>query len=152
MYPFYSLTRGVNQAAHPEIQGVSVGAILSNYQRVRVEHVYVLCRDSGSYVLTIFASCSRLGLTSLAYLWQRNQAELLDEMIQGGMEAILIKVAGIGLTPDHLGKTLAQMQPHLIKLVGFQFFFFPSESTLKTHHRIIVMVLMYVERVVSTSR
>ena len=24
---------------HPEIQGVSVGAILSNYQRVRVEHV-----------------------------------------------------------------------------------------------------------------
>lgn len=107
---------------------------------------------SGSYVLTIFASCSRLGLTSLAYLWQRNQAELLDEMIQAGMEAILIKVAGIGLTPDHLGKTLAQMQPHLIKLVGFQFFFFPSESTLKTHHRIIVMVLMYVERVVSTSR
>lgn len=29
------------QAAHPELQGVSVGAILSNYQRVRVEHVSV---------------------------------------------------------------------------------------------------------------
>jgi diphthine-ammonia ligase len=27
------------QANHPNIQGVSVGAILSNYQRVRVEHV-----------------------------------------------------------------------------------------------------------------
>lgn len=26
---------------HPDIEGVSVGAILSNYQRVRVEHVYV---------------------------------------------------------------------------------------------------------------
>lgn len=24
---------------HPDIKGVSVGAILSNYQRVRVEHV-----------------------------------------------------------------------------------------------------------------
>jgi diphthine-ammonia ligase len=38
-------------------------------------------------------------------------------MIQIGMEVILIKVAGIGLLPQHLGKTLAQMQPHLIKLV-----------------------------------
>lgn len=25
---------------HSDVQGVSVGAILSNYQRVRVEHVY----------------------------------------------------------------------------------------------------------------
>ena len=30
---------GFAQVNHPEIQGVSVGAILSNYQRVRVEHV-----------------------------------------------------------------------------------------------------------------
>ncbi len=30
------------QTHHPEVLGVSVGAILSNYQRVRVEHVYVL--------------------------------------------------------------------------------------------------------------
>lgn len=26
----------------PDVQGVSVGAILSNYQRVRVEHVCVI--------------------------------------------------------------------------------------------------------------
>ena len=30
------------QTEHPDVQGVSVGAILSNYQRVRVEHVCVL--------------------------------------------------------------------------------------------------------------
>jgi diphthine-ammonia ligase len=36
--------------------GVSAGAILSDYQRVRVESV-----------------CSRLGLTSLAFLWRRDQ-------------------------------------------------------------------------------
>ncbi|KAJ3563369.1 hypothetical protein NP233_g8983 [Leucocoprinus birnbaumii] len=94
----YELLASV-KAAHPDVQGVSVGAILSNYQRVRVEHV-----------------CSRLGLTPLAYLWQRDQAELLNEMVEAGMEAILIKVAGIGLTPQHLGKTLSQMQPHLTKL------------------------------------
>ncbi|GJE84099.1 diphthine--ammonia ligase [Phanerochaete sordida] len=87
------------KAAHPDVQGVSVGAILSNYQRVRVEHV-----------------CRRLSLTPLCYLWQRDQAELLAEMVEAGLEAILIKVAGIGLTAKHLGKTLAQMQPTLLKL------------------------------------
>ncbi|CAE6401204.1 unnamed protein product [Rhizoctonia solani] len=80
--------------AHPDVQGVSVGAILSNYQRVRVDHV-----------------CQRLGLTPLCYLWQRDQRELMSEMIAAGVEAILIKVAGIGLKEQHLGKTLAQMEP-----------------------------------------
>ena len=40
-------------------------------------------------------------------------------MIEGGMDAILIKVAGIGLTTKHLGKTLVQMQSTLLKLVSF---------------------------------
>lgn len=40
-------------------------------------------------------------------------------MVEAGMEAIIIKVAGIGLTTKHLGKTLAQMQPTLTKLVCF---------------------------------
>ena len=31
-----------SQARHPDVQGVSVGAILSSYQRVRVEHVLVI--------------------------------------------------------------------------------------------------------------
>ena len=38
-------------------------------------------------------------------------------MIESGMEAILIKVAGAGLTQFHLGKTLSQMQATLLKLV-----------------------------------
>lgn len=92
------------QSQHPDVKGVSVGAILSNYQRVRVEHV-----------------CQRLSLIPLSYLWQRDQAELLSEMIAAGMEAILIKVAGIGLTIKHLGKTLTEMQPTLTTLVGEAF-------------------------------
>ena len=67
--------------------GVAVGAILSDYQRVRVESV-----------------CQRLGLTPLAYLWQRDQSDLLQEMIQAGMESILVKVACLGLDKRHLGK------------------------------------------------
>merc|ERR1719203_2102313 len=54
------------------VTGVSVGAILSDYQRVRVEDV-----------------CRRLGMTSLAYLYRRDAEELLEEMIGAGMECIL---------------------------------------------------------------
>lgn len=76
------------------VEAVSVGAILSDYQRVRVENV-----------------CSRLQLQPLAYLWRRDQAALLKEMISSGVHALLIKVAAFGLDPGkHLGKTLAEME------------------------------------------
>ncbi|XP_061223654.1 diphthine--ammonia ligase isoform X2 [Neopsephotus bourkii] len=82
------------------VEGVSVGAILSDYQRVRVEDV-----------------CRRLNLQPLAYLWRRNQEILLKEMISSNIQAIIIKVAAFGLDPDkHLGKTLDQMMPHLLEL------------------------------------
>ncbi|TDH69588.1 hypothetical protein CCR75_003929 [Bremia lactucae] len=84
----------------PNVQGVCTGAIFSSYQRNRVENV-----------------CSRLGLTSLGYLWRRDQTELLQEMIDSKVEAILIKVASIGLQPHlHLGKTIAELQPQLMTL------------------------------------
>lgn len=58
-----------------KVEAVAVGAILSDYQRVRVENV-----------------CSRLNLISLAYLWRRDQTELLQEMIDCQVHAIIIKV------------------------------------------------------------
>jgi len=61
-----------------EVEGISVGAILSDYQRVRVENV-----------------CKRLNLQPLAYLWQRNQEDLLQEMISSNIQAIIIKVAAL---------------------------------------------------------
>uniref|UniRef100_A0A182N617 Diphthine--ammonia ligase n=1 Tax=Anopheles dirus TaxID=7168 RepID=A0A182N617_9DIPT len=80
------------------VEAVAVGAILSDYQRVRVENV-----------------CTRLNLISLAYLWRRDQTELLQEMIDCQVHAIIIKVAALGLMPDrHLGKSLKEMQPHLL--------------------------------------
>uniref|UniRef100_A0A2K6F112 Diphthine--ammonia ligase n=1 Tax=Propithecus coquereli TaxID=379532 RepID=A0A2K6F112_PROCO len=59
-----------------EVEGISVGAILSDYQHVRVENV-----------------CKRLDLQPLAYLWQRNQEDLLREMISSNIQAMIIKVA-----------------------------------------------------------
>ncbi|XP_043119028.1 diphthine--ammonia ligase isoform X4 [Puntigrus tetrazona] len=82
------------------VEAVSVGAILSDYQRVRVENV-----------------CVRLQLQPLAYLWRRDQAELLREIISSGLQAVLIKVAAYGLDPErHLGKSLAEMEPYLHEL------------------------------------
>ncbi|XP_068608291.1 diphthine--ammonia ligase [Brachionichthys hirsutus] len=82
------------------VEAVSVGAILSDYQRIRVENV-----------------CLRLGLQPLAYLWHRDQESLLSEMISSDLRAILIKVAAFGLDPKkHLGKSLADMEPYLKQL------------------------------------
>lgn len=98
----FTLLKQVKQA-HPEVNAVSVGAILSNYQRVRVEHV---------------ALRTGMELLPLSFLWQRDQAELLDEMCKANMQSILIKVAGAGLERDDLGKTLKQMRNKLHKLNG----------------------------------
>ncbi|XP_047475310.1 diphthine--ammonia ligase-like isoform X1 [Penaeus chinensis] len=82
------------------IEAVSVGAVLSDYQRIRVENV-----------------CSRLGLVCLAYMWRRDQSELMREMVDCGIDAIIIKVAAIGLEPrKHLGKSISQMITYLEKM------------------------------------
>lgn len=81
-------------------EAVSCGAIHSKYQRVRAENV-----------------CARLGLKLLSPLWGREQSELLQEMIDYPIDAILIKVAGIGLEPEkHLGRSLSEMIEHLKKV------------------------------------
>ena len=82
-----------------QFDAICSGAIFSDYQRIRVENV-----------------CSRLGLTSLAFLWRRNQAELLSEMIESRIKAVLIKVASLGLDQSHLGRTLGDLEGHLTKM------------------------------------
>ena len=74
------------------VDAVCSGAILSTYQRVRIEHV-----------------CSRLGMTSLSYLWRLGpQTELLDKMLDDGIVAVIVQAAcPPGLIPRrHLNQTL----------------------------------------------
>ncbi len=80
-----------------------MGAIASSYQRVRVENV-----------------CLRVGgLSPLCYLWGKDQTELLDEIISAGIEAIIIKVAAMGLEPKtHLGMDLDTIRPELLRKKG----------------------------------
>ncbi|KAF1845666.1 ATP binding L-PSP endoribonuclease family protein-like protein [Cucurbitaria berberidis CBS 394.84] len=85
--------------AHPEANAVSTGAILSTYQRTRVESIAL-----------------RLGLTPLSYLWQYpllppyTQTSLLHDMTAVGQEAIIIKTASGGLDESFLGFDVAHQR------------------------------------------
>ncbi|OIW35349.1 adenine nucleotide alpha hydrolases-like protein [Coniochaeta ligniaria NRRL 30616] len=92
-------------AAHPEVNALCAGAILSTYQRTRVESVAV-----------------RLGLTPLAFLWKYpvlplplgkaggDDAQLLADMAGAGMEARIVKVASGGLDESFLWEDVASPQ------------------------------------------
>ncbi|KAJ3336759.1 hypothetical protein HDU91_001660 [Kappamyces sp. JEL0680] len=93
---------------HPAITTVVTGAILSSYQRVRVEHV-----------------CARLGLTAVAPLWMQDQGLLMQDMISQQVRcrpadvklgAVLIKVAAVGLDDGDLMKDLGQVHRKLVQL------------------------------------
>ncbi|KAK0613002.1 hypothetical protein B0T17DRAFT_511359 [Bombardia bombarda] len=90
-------------AAHPEANAICAGAILSTYQRTRVESV-----------------ATRLGLVPLAYLWKfsalptpsvetgvASDAQLLDDMAAVGIEARIVKVASGGLDDSFLWTNVA---------------------------------------------
>ncbi|CAK9056934.1 unnamed protein product [Durusdinium trenchii] len=77
--------------AFPGVEAVSCGAILSDYQRCRVEHV-----------------CGRLKLKVLAFLWRQEQPLLLRQMIAGGLDARIVKVACMGLDQRHIGRSILE--------------------------------------------
>ncbi|CAD6448160.1 0c491a0d-ee1d-4c06-ac8d-28ae5eab3434 [Sclerotinia trifoliorum] len=89
------LLRGIMHA-HPEANALSTGAILSTYQRTRVESVAL-----------------RLGLIPLSFLWQypslppRMQISLLQDMETAGLDARIIKVASGGLDESFLWENVA---------------------------------------------
>ncbi|KAL1631943.1 hypothetical protein SLS56_004148 [Neofusicoccum ribis] len=84
-------------AAHPSANAVCTGAILSTYQRTRVESV-----------------CARLGLVPLGYLWQYpalppyRDAQLLRDMAAVAQDARIVKVASGGLDAGFLWRNVAE--------------------------------------------
>ena len=87
------------KAAHPDVNAVNTGAILSDYQRTRVESVAI-----------------RLGLVPLAYLWQwpnlppHTQVTLLENMAAVSQDSRIVKVASGGLDETFLRKNVADPQ------------------------------------------
>ena len=96
-------------------------------------------QEDYTFIFTVLLSrCNRLGLTSFAYLWRRDQKELLYEMANAGVNAILIKIAAIGLKPTHLGKSIGQMYPFLCKMVSLKFLI----KEIATNHQNLRMICM----------
>ncbi len=111
--------------AHPEANALSTGAILSTYQRTRVESVAL-----------------RLGLTPLAYLWQYptlpppEEREdcvtgLLDDMEAAGCDARLIKVASAGIKDSLLWCRVSDPLVTAQMIAGMSRFVENNESSLR---------------------
>ena len=81
--------------AHPTVNAVCSGAILSTYQRTRIE-----------------SAARRLGLVPLSYLWQypslppSSPGALLDDMAAVGFDVRIVKVASGGLDEGLLWSNL----------------------------------------------
>lgn len=72
-----------------EVEGVTTGAIASDYQWDRINHV-----------------CDPLGLLVFSPLWRKDQSMLMEELIDAGIRAALVSVSAEGLGPSWLGREI----------------------------------------------
>lgn len=111
--------------AHPEANALSTGAILSTYQRTRIESVAV-----------------RLELTPLAFLWQYptlpppkeredSVTGLLDDMEAAGCDARLIKIASAGLKDSLLWCRVSDLSVKARIIAGMSRFVDGNGSSLR---------------------
>jgi predicted ATP pyrophosphatase (TIGR00289 family) len=72
-----------------DIEGVVSGAILSQYQKTRIDRI-----------------CRELNLKSIAPLWKENPLKLLNEMIRLNFETIIVGVYAYGFDKNWLGRRI----------------------------------------------
>ena len=71
------------------IQGITAGALASNYQKKRVEKI-----------------CNELNLECFAPYWNYDDEKYVNEIVENNFEVILTSVSAEGLTSDFLGKKI----------------------------------------------
>ncbi|ORM41904.1 Diphthine--ammonia ligase [Babesia sp. Xinjiang] len=86
-------------AIRNDIEGILTGAIASQYQLQRVLNV-----------------ATRLGLKTVQPLWGREQSELLAEMIENDVDAIIIKTCSMGLNEKHLGRSIRDLYNEFLSI------------------------------------
>ena len=72
-----------------DIEGVVTGAVASTYQASRVQKI-----------------CNELDIECFNPLWQKNQVELLRELIENKFKVEIVKVAADGLDEQWIGKII----------------------------------------------
>ncbi len=73
----------------PDVDGVLVGAVESDYQWARVQRV-----------------CHELGLRTFAPLWRKSQEMLVRDMLSAGFRIMVVSVSAYGLGEEWLGRIL----------------------------------------------
>lgn len=76
-----------------EIEGVVTGAIASVYQSTRIQKV-----------------CQELGVWCYNPLWQKNQEEYMQEILDAGFEIYISAVAAYPFTQEWLGKKITKKE------------------------------------------
>lgn len=71
------------------IEGVISGAIKSNYQSLRIQNI-----------------CNELNIFSINPLWQTNEKEYLNKLLETKFEIKIIQIASYPFTKEILGKTI----------------------------------------------
>lgn len=91
--------------------------------------IFTLCFSFYVYNMLLHR-CLRLGLQPLAYLWHRDQASLLSEMISSDLHAILIKVAAFGEFVSHFLCLRQHVSSLMLCPLNFSSFCTLSESAM----------------------
>ena len=72
-----------------DVDGVVTGAILSSYQKERIEKI-----------------CNKLGIKSIAPLWRQNSLEIMKELIDLKFKVIIVGVYAYGFDQTWLGREI----------------------------------------------
>ncbi len=72
-----------------DVEGVVTGAIASDFQWDRINHV-----------------CEGMGLRVFSPLWRKDQGLLMEEVLDAGIKAIVVSVSAEGLGPSWLGREI----------------------------------------------
>ncbi|EMS14524.1 ATP-binding domain containing protein [Entamoeba histolytica HM-3:IMSS] len=75
----------------PQIDSICCGAIASTYQSNRLKNV-----------------ANRCGLKVLVPLWQKDQKEVLNEIIESNLDVRLVKVCSMGLNQNDIGNVVGE--------------------------------------------
>ncbi|MEM3074563.1 MAG: diphthine--ammonia ligase [Candidatus Pacearchaeota archaeon] len=82
----YAIKRAIK---YYNIEGVITGAIESTYQASRIQEI-----------------CDKLNIECFNPLWQKDQIQLLKELLKNKFEIIITKVAAEGLSKEYIGRKL----------------------------------------------
>jgi len=84
-----SLLSYVSRAVEDGVGTLISGAIASDYQKTRIENM-----------------CTDMGIRSFTPLWRKDQHSVLREIINRGVEPIIVSVSAEGFTKEDLGRSI----------------------------------------------